>query len=185
MGSFWHSKRTDNKRCTVEVRWGFFFWGFGHIFFLFLRAVVNIPRQTHNIVVIWAISWLDVSSIKYRKPRGWNISGCHRDSLGVVQIGWFHFTKEPNFPLIENRKPRGYNLLDCHYDCMGVFFSNKTASLQFSFAHRYYSWSKKALCKPQTNKNMQCGWVPIQTVTLGTSRLERCLHHRLQNLKFN
>ena len=148
MGSFWHSKRADNKRCTVEVRWGIFLENLTIFFFPFLRAVVNIPIQNGP-------------------------------------IGWFHFTKDPNFPLIENRKPRGHNLIDCHYDCMGVFFSNKTASLQFSFAHRYYSWSKKALCKPQTNKNMQCDWVPIPTATLGTSRLERCVHHRLQNLKFN
>ena len=113
----------------------------------------------------------------------WQFGSCLLIQNGP--IGWFHFAEDPNFPSIENRKPRGYNLIDCHYDCMGVFFSNKTASLQFSFAHQYYSWSKKALCKPQTNKNMQCDRVPIPTATLGTSWLERCVHHRLQNLKFN
>ena len=35
-------------------------------------------------VVPYAISWFDVSSIKYRKPRGWNLIGCFHDSLGVV-----------------------------------------------------------------------------------------------------
>ena len=41
MGSFHQSKRSDRKRCTMEVRWGIFFENF-----LFLKAVVNIPIQT-------------------------------------------------------------------------------------------------------------------------------------------
>ena len=44
MGSFHQSKRSDNKWYTVEVRWGIFFENL--TYFLFLRAVVNIPIQT-------------------------------------------------------------------------------------------------------------------------------------------
>ena len=32
MGSFRHSKRSDSKQCTVEVRWGNFYWEFYCIF---------------------------------------------------------------------------------------------------------------------------------------------------------
>ena len=44
MRSFHQSKRSDNKRYAVEVRWGFFLRIWRII--LFLRAVVNIPIQT-------------------------------------------------------------------------------------------------------------------------------------------
>ena len=40
-GSLQRSKRSDNKRCTVEVRWSIFIENL--TYFLFLRAVVNIP----------------------------------------------------------------------------------------------------------------------------------------------
>ena len=45
MSSFQHSKRSDNKQCTVEVKGGIFIENLMY-FFLFLRAVVNIPKQT-------------------------------------------------------------------------------------------------------------------------------------------
>ena len=45
MGSFHQSKRSDNKWYTVEVRWGIFFENLTY-FFLFLRAVANMPIQT-------------------------------------------------------------------------------------------------------------------------------------------
>ena len=44
MCSFHQSKRSDNKQYAVEVRWGTFFENL--TYFLFLRAVVNIPIQT-------------------------------------------------------------------------------------------------------------------------------------------
>ena len=37
-----------------------------------------------SLRVICAICWFDVSVIKNRKPRGWNLIGCRYDSLGVV-----------------------------------------------------------------------------------------------------
>ena len=45
MASFQHSKRSDNKWCTVEVRWGTFIESLT-IFFYFLGAFVNFPIQT-------------------------------------------------------------------------------------------------------------------------------------------
>ena len=48
MGSFQRSKRSDKKQRTVEVRWGIFCEDFT---FFFLRAVVNIPIQTHNFAM--------------------------------------------------------------------------------------------------------------------------------------
>ena len=48
MGSFQRSKRSDKKQRTVEVRWGIFCENFT---FFFLRAVVNIPIQTHNFAM--------------------------------------------------------------------------------------------------------------------------------------
>ena len=39
MGSFQQSKRSDNKRCTVEVRWGI----------VIEKKYVNIPIQTDII----------------------------------------------------------------------------------------------------------------------------------------
>ena len=45
MGSFQHSKRSDNKRCIVGVRLGIFIENLT-VFFLFLREVVDIPIQT-------------------------------------------------------------------------------------------------------------------------------------------
>ena len=53
MGYLQHSKRSDNEKRTVEVRWGIFFvriW----LIFLFLRAVVNIPVQT-LIISSWLL----------------------------------------------------------------------------------------------------------------------------------
>ena len=45
MAFFQNSKLSDNKRYTVDVKWGFFFyWVFDSIF-IFLREVVNIPIQ--------------------------------------------------------------------------------------------------------------------------------------------
>ena len=44
MGSFHQSKRSDNKWYAVEVGWGIFIENL--TYFLFLRAVVNIPIQT-------------------------------------------------------------------------------------------------------------------------------------------
>ena len=47
MGYFQHSKRSDSKQCTVKVRWGIFIENLTvFFFFLFLRAIVNIPIQT-------------------------------------------------------------------------------------------------------------------------------------------
>ena len=52
MGSFQHSKWSDSKQCTVEVRSGIFDENLIIIFysFLFLRVVVNIPTQTPVIL---------------------------------------------------------------------------------------------------------------------------------------
>ena len=44
MGSFHQSKQSDNKRYTVEVKRGIFIENL--TYFLFLKAVVNIPIQT-------------------------------------------------------------------------------------------------------------------------------------------
>ena len=46
MGSFQHRERSDSKRCTVEVRWGIFYWEFDCISYSLIKAVVNIPIQT-------------------------------------------------------------------------------------------------------------------------------------------
>ena len=44
MDSLQRSKRSNNRQCTVEVRWGIFIQ---HLtYFLFFRAVINIPIQT-------------------------------------------------------------------------------------------------------------------------------------------
>ena len=43
-------KRSDNKWYTVEVRWGIFIENMT-VFFLFLRAVVNIPVQTLDLII--------------------------------------------------------------------------------------------------------------------------------------
>ena len=53
MGSFHQIKRSDNERHTVEVRWGFFFFE-NLTYFLFLRAVVNMPIQT-LIIPSWLL----------------------------------------------------------------------------------------------------------------------------------
>ena len=45
MGSSQHSKRSDNKRCNVDVRWSIFVENLT-VSLLYLRAVVNIPIQT-------------------------------------------------------------------------------------------------------------------------------------------
>ena len=45
MTSFQHSKRSDNKWSTVEVRWGTFIESLT-VFFYFLGAFVNFPIQT-------------------------------------------------------------------------------------------------------------------------------------------
>ena len=47
-------KRSDNKWCTVEVRWGIFIENMT-VFYLFLRAVVNIPVQTLVIISPWLL----------------------------------------------------------------------------------------------------------------------------------
>ena len=44
MRSFHQSKRSDNKQYAMEVRWGIFFENL--TYYLFLKAVVNIPIQT-------------------------------------------------------------------------------------------------------------------------------------------
>ena len=44
MRSFHQSKWSDNKQCAAEVRWDIFIENL--TYFLFLRAVVNIPIQT-------------------------------------------------------------------------------------------------------------------------------------------
>ena len=43
-------KRSDNNWYTVEVRWGIFIENMT-VFFLFLRAVVNIPVQTLDLII--------------------------------------------------------------------------------------------------------------------------------------
>ena len=51
ISSFQHSKRSDNRKCTVEARWGILMriW----LIFLIIRVVVNIPIQ---ILII--LQWL-------------------------------------------------------------------------------------------------------------------------------
>ena len=44
MRSFHQSKRSDNKQYAMEVRWGICFENL--TYYLFLKAVVNIPIQT-------------------------------------------------------------------------------------------------------------------------------------------
>ena len=57
--------------CGSKVR--YFFGEFDHIFFVPKSGRKYSQTNSYNIVVIWAISWFDVSLIKYRKPRGWNL----------------------------------------------------------------------------------------------------------------
>ena len=70
MGSFRQSKRLDNKRYTVEVRWGIFFLRIWRIF-LFLRAVVNIPIQTLIIPPWLLLRKMIISQLELRPPVIW------------------------------------------------------------------------------------------------------------------
>ena len=72
IGSFQHSNRSDNKRCTVEVRWGIFIENLT-VFFLFLRAVVNILIQTFIISpddYLTAGAWAACVITSHIKPVG-------------------------------------------------------------------------------------------------------------------
>ena len=69
MGSFHQSKRSDNKWYTVEVRWGIFFWEFD-VFFLFLRAVVNMPIQTPIIPPWLLLRTMIISQLELGPPVG-------------------------------------------------------------------------------------------------------------------
>ena len=75
MGSFQHSKRSDNKRCTLEVRRGIFIENLT-VFFLFLRAVVNTDSNNFVMALIWrddhltAGAWATCGMIGDRKKGG-------------------------------------------------------------------------------------------------------------------
>ena len=64
MSSFQHSKRSDNKQCIVEVKGGIFI----EFFFLFLRAVVNIPIQTLIILLGLLIHKMIISQLELGPP---------------------------------------------------------------------------------------------------------------------
>ena len=66
MGSFQHSKRSDSKRCTVEVRWGCFIENL--TIFFFLRAVVKIPSQTLIISPWLLLCKMIISQLELRPP---------------------------------------------------------------------------------------------------------------------
>ena len=66
MVSFRHSKQSDSKRCSVEVRWGIFIV----CVFLFLRAVVNISIQT-LIISPWLLIWWNFHSCSW--GRLWSV----------------------------------------------------------------------------------------------------------------
>ena len=66
MGSFQHSKRSDSKRCTVEVRWGCFIENL--TIFFFLRAVVKIPPQTLIISPWLLFCKMIISQLELRPP---------------------------------------------------------------------------------------------------------------------
>ena len=70
MRSFHQSKRSDNKQYAVEVRWGIFLriW---RIFFLFLRAVVNIPIQTSIIPPWLLLRKMIISQLELGPLVGW------------------------------------------------------------------------------------------------------------------
>ena len=88
MGSFQHSKRSDNKRCTLEVRRGIFIENLT-VFFLFLRAVVNTDSNNFVMALIWrddhltAGAWATCGMIGDRKKGGqeerweWAWLGCY------------------------------------------------------------------------------------------------------------
>ena len=67
MRSFHQSKRSDNKQYVVEVRWGIFFENLTN-FFLFLRAVVNIPIQTLIIPPWPLLRKMIISQLKLGPP---------------------------------------------------------------------------------------------------------------------
>ena len=69
MGSFHQSKRSDNKRHTVEVRWGLFFFE-NLTYFLFLRAVVNMPIQTLIILSWLLVRKMIISQLELGPPVG-------------------------------------------------------------------------------------------------------------------
>ena len=66
MGSFQYSKRSDNKQYTVKVD---IFIENLNGFFLFLRAVVNIPIQT-----FMTSPWLLFHKIIFTQNRGYYVS---------------------------------------------------------------------------------------------------------------
>ena len=87
MRSFHQSKRSDNKRYTVEVRWGIFFWEFD-VFFLFLRAVVNMPIQTLIIPPWLLLCKMIIPQLELGSPVVW----CTRFSfVGLNHTRNFHF----------------------------------------------------------------------------------------------
>ena len=64
MVSLQRSKRSDNKQRTVDVRWGIFCENLTS-FFLFLRAVLNIPIQTHIISPWLLFCKMIISHLEY------------------------------------------------------------------------------------------------------------------------
>ena len=66
MGFFQHSKRSDNKRCTLEVRRGIFIENLT-VFFLFLRAVVN--TDSNNFVRL-LFGEMIISQLELGPPAG-------------------------------------------------------------------------------------------------------------------
>ena len=73
MISFQHSKRSDGKRFIFEVSWGIFIENLTVFFFLFLRALVNIPKQT-LIISPWLLFHnMIISQLELGPPVDWLI----------------------------------------------------------------------------------------------------------------
>ena len=67
MGSFHQSMGSNNKQYAVEVRWGIFRLTFD-VFFLFLRAVVNIPIQNLIIPPWLLLHEMIISQLEFGPP---------------------------------------------------------------------------------------------------------------------
>ena len=67
MGSFQHSKRSDNKHYTVKIRWSIFIENLT-VFFLFPKTDVNIPIQTLIISTWLLFRKMIISQLEHGPP---------------------------------------------------------------------------------------------------------------------
>ena len=83
MGSFQHNKRSDNKRGIVEVRCGIFSENCTE-FFLFLKAVVNIPTQIVMISPRPSFRKMIISQLELGSPVIGFCDSCHSLALSIL-----------------------------------------------------------------------------------------------------